>query len=909
MIVVDGAGGEQRVGFSPDAFSDGMMTALSRVPPGTPVGLIADTGAPLLKAWHACIAAGRVPVMLQKPTQKLSNLYWSHEIGRAVRDLGVGALVCQDGGYDPGAGVPTILLDALPAPENGTLAPERLSIAPDAGLLQLSSGTTGHRKGVAFDFAAVMRHVRDYNRALGLTAEDCIVSWLPLYHDMGFIAAFLMSQIVGARLVLIDPMRWVRQPDRLFDLIERHGGTVCLMPNFAFEIMTQRGRPRPLPSMRRWISCSEPTRPATIARFLAATETPQERFANCYGMAENVFAVAQSEGLRSVDIDGNAVASCGGPVPGTEVKLVDGELFIRSPCSLQRYLGGEPIIDADGFYPSGDIGTIIDGEIYLTGRRHDVVIHAGQKFLLSDIDHKLDRPRRTGRVASFGVVDPALGTETVVGLIEDPDFWVSNRDGEARAALARETGMETAQIHFVPPRFITKTSSGKVNRVRTAEHWTRNLAEREELIGGQSRLTGERLRREVRDLFPGLDFERAIGSQIDSLGLLNLSLLLSRDDPTFRLDRERSIESYCAAIVSDTAADSSLTPVIKVVALCCGFVFSHLMSDTFDAIKLQYRVPIQITQVVVPPARLLLSDLIFTDYFMSRDDRFATAQIRRNVYQPVLSIHRLLRDASLILVDDITQVLQPPDPGDRQAFLVINHDFQAAPGSDSVSVRWARYTHNHHLIPCDVVDGRDFVPADASRSLARLEDYLGVPMVKLALTTDTAEATADWDVQCRVNLANGGVNLFSTWEVRQQFLQRLLGPLNQAVERAPLREGVPESFYRAHEQSHWCGHRVNPAWLDFILDHYDNLLILGLPSSVFYLQREALRRGKRIEYRNSLGCDGDHDCVVMAGPWGPPPQTDKPLFVAMQNGWSPLGAVFNVSDALRAACPPGEPEL
>jgi acyl-CoA synthetase (AMP-forming)/AMP-acid ligase II len=904
MITIAGDAGEQAVDFAPDAFSEAVATALSRLAPGATVGLIADTGAPLLKAWHACLGAGCVPVILQKPTQKLSQLYWSHEINRTVRELGVGALLCQASAYDPGAGVPTTLLDGLPAPERASRAAQGLSIAPGAGLLQLSSGTTGHRKGVAFDFAAVTRHVADYNRTLGLGADDCVVSWLPLYHDMGFIAAFLLSQIVGARLVLVDPIRWVRQPDMLFDLIERHGGSLCLMPNFAFEIMTQRGAPRPLPTMRRWISCSEPTRPATIERFLAATKTPPERFSNCYGMAENIFAVAQSDGLRTTEIDGNRVASCGKPVPGTEVKLVDGELFIRSPCSLRQYLGGAPIVDADGFYPSGDVGVMVDDEIYLVGRRHDVVIHAGQKFLLSDVDQKLDERRRTGRVASFGMIDPTLGTETIVGLIEDPEFWVANRDGEGRRALGRETGVETAQIHYVPPRFITKTSSGKVNRVRTAAHWARNLKERDDLVGATSAHSGERLRQEVRNLLPALDLARPIGSQLDSLGLLNLSLLLSRDDPTFRLDPERSVDSYCAAVAPEAQPESTLAPVIKVVAVCNGGVFSQIMPALLPAISHQYRVPIQITQVVVPPAKLLLSDLIFADYFLSRDDRLPSAEVRREVYQPMLAVQRLFRDATLVLVDDIQEVVAPL-PEDRQAYYVLNHDFQPGPGSDTLTVRWARYIHNHHLLACDVVDGSELLPSEANASLARLEDYLGIPMVKVAYTHLCADITANWDVICRAEiLPDRPTPTYADPAFHARFLQQLLGPLNRAVERGPLREGVAESFYRKHEQSHWCGQRVNPALLDFILDRYDNILVLGFPASASYMKREVERRGKRIEYRGNVNVDGDHDCVVLAGLWGQRPQTTKPLFVIMHAGWSEPGQVYNVDAAVRAAIPP-----
>jgi len=891
MILINAENGDQPVDFSQDGFAEAVGRALSTLPPASIVGLIAPTGPRLLKAWHGCIAAGHLPVVLQQPTQKLSRLYWSQEIEQSVRTLGVALLLCQNRACAPEGGPPTVLLEDLPAPSPG--GGGDLTCDRHARLLQLSSGTTGHRKGVSFSFGDVARHVADYNRVLGLTQDDCIVSWLPLYHDMGFIAAFLTSQIVGCRLVLIDPMRWVQQPELLCDVIERHDGTTCFMPNFAFELMTQRGRLRRLPTMRRWISCSEPSRVATLTRFADAAATPAERIVNCYGMAENIFAVAQGGGLKTQTIDGQPVVSCGRPIPGVEVKLVDGELFIRSAYSMQAYSGGERITDEAGFYGSGDLGEIVDGEIYLTGRKRDVVIHAGQKFLLSDVDHKLDAHAQSGRIASFGIADPALGTDTIACLIEDETFWTKDQDLDSKAAIAREIGVETARVHYVPPRFITKTSSGKVNRVKTAGHWARHLAERDSRRDDQALSARERAEFELRNYFPGLDFGKPIGAQLDSLGALNLALILSRHDPEFHLDPERSVDSYLAPDEATGADDL----VIRVVSLCDYEMFGPLLEPIFEGIKRHYRLPIQIRHICVPPAKAILSDLIFTDYFMSRDERFPTEAARIDAYAPLLNVQRHLREASVILVDDMVNLRWPSD---AIKCPIINHDFRAGEGAELLAVRWQRYARNHHLLACDVLDAEQLPRAELNETLARLGEYLGVPLVRISFDIESADVCGDWEVRLPWHVGSRDYFKDDLWI--SYFLVQFYAALDRALERAPLRPGRLVSFIDNTDPAHWCGWQINPKLIDFILDRYDRLLVLGVEASVPYLFNEAQRRGKRVTYRSDFRTDGDYDCVVQLGLWGRP-HTDKPLYVVMADQWTNETA-HNVPDAVRIACPP-----
>lgn len=309
-----------------------------RVASGSAIGVMFASGPDLVLVWLACLHAGLRPLVMQYPTRKQSRAYWAESVRDTIGTAGLAAIVADR--HCTGLGlsemIPTIgqaELDGLP---EGDPAPLRLR---DFAIIQLSSGTTGFRKAVQFEAVDLRRHAEDYNRTLGLTRHDRIVSWLPLYHDMGYVACFVMPMMLGIDVVMIDPMVWVQRPGLLYDAIERHAGTICYMPNFGFEVMARCG-PRSLPSMRWWISCSEPVSAGTARKFLDLTGSPDDSFAPCYAMAENIFAVTLRRGLRTAAIDAAEVVSCGKPIEGVELRIEDGEIRVRSPTSLRAYLGG-----------------------------------------------------------------------------------------------------------------------------------------------------------------------------------------------------------------------------------------------------------------------------------------------------------------------------------------------------------------------------------------------------------------------------------------------------------------------------------------------------------------------------------------------------------------------------------------
>ena len=177
-----------------------------------------------------------------------------------------------------------------------------LSAPEDAiALLQHSSGTTGLKKGVALNFAAIVEQIESYGSSLRLSRDDAIVSWLPLYHDMGLIACLIMPAYFSIPVTHIDPLYWVSRPGVLFDQIVARRATLTWLPNFAFDHLSatvaRRAADWDLSGMRAFIDCSEPCKSASLDRFAAAFAAAgirHEQLQCCYAMAETVFAVSQT---------------------------------------------------------------------------------------------------------------------------------------------------------------------------------------------------------------------------------------------------------------------------------------------------------------------------------------------------------------------------------------------------------------------------------------------------------------------------------------------------------------------------------------------------------------------------------------------------------------------------------------
>ena len=387
----------------------------------------------------------------------------------------------------------------------------------DVAFLQHSSGTTGLQKGVVLSHRAVLNQLASYARAIDLRPDDVIVSWLPLYHDMGLIAGFMQPLVQGIPLILMSPFDWVKHPALLFRAIHEHGGTLTWLPNFAYNHLARRVRSRDmtglrLDGMRMFINCSEPARHDSHQLFLERfgdAGVREEMLAVSYAMAENTFAVTQTPpgrpprldvvNRRELEESGRALpatdgeltrtlVSCGPPIPNTLAQVVDergaslpqrhvGEIAIRSDCMLTGYYKRPDLQPfRDGWYLTGDMGYIAAGEIYIVGRKKDLIINAGKNVYPQDIEAIVNTVAgvHPGRAVVFGVPDEREGTELIAVVAEvDVDAPEARKQiiRAIRQTVARESTVTVSYVTLVGPKWLIKTSSGKIARAANRHKW------------------------------------------------------------------------------------------------------------------------------------------------------------------------------------------------------------------------------------------------------------------------------------------------------------------------------------------------------------------------------------------------------------------------------------------------------
>jgi len=385
----------------------------------------------------------------------------------------------------------------------------------DIAFLQYTSGSTGDPKGVALTHGNLLANIRSIISGLEVTRDDVVVSWLPLYHDMGLIGAWLAPLFFGVPVVVLSPLAFLARPERWLHAIDRHKGTLSPAPNFAYELCVRKIAEKDLEgldlsSWRAAVNGAEPVQASTLERF-AARFRPcgfrREAFLPVYGLAEASLAVSAPSvgaGYKVDRVEREALASedraipaapdnrsalefvsAGRPLPDMAVRIVtadgrdleervEGRLWFKGPSATGGYYRNpaatRELMREEGWLDSGDRGYLADGEIYITGRAKDVIIKAGHNLYPHEIEEVVGRVPgvRTGCVVAFGAPDERSGTEKLVVAVE-----VRN-SAEARRIVAEVTrevdqaiGVPPDLVEVLPPHSIPKTSSGKLRRSET----------------------------------------------------------------------------------------------------------------------------------------------------------------------------------------------------------------------------------------------------------------------------------------------------------------------------------------------------------------------------------------------------------------------------------------------------------
>ena len=480
-----------------------------------------ELSADLYAAFVGAMAVGAVPAIMPYPNAKQRDeVYWSShralyaQISPSVFILSdkVARLYAEHMPHAVG-----ITLRASAVDATGDVHTGRASSPGQVAFLQHSSGTTALKKGVMLTHEAVVRHCRRYAQAIGCGSESTIASWLPLYHDMGLIACFMMPLVLGASVLSIDPFEWVARPRLMLDAISRGRAQFAWIPNFGLAHLIN-AVPDPsgfdLTSVKALINCSEPCKPATHQRFVghfSSANLRPEALQACYAMAENVFAVTQTPVGRAaatleVDRDSfdlglirsarrNAPAvqlvSCGVPLDATEVRIVNedrspsqpgciGEIAVRSDTLFSGYNRRtdltQKVLDG-GWYYTNDLGFMYEGDLYVTGRRDDLILAYGRNYFAHELEAVVNTVEgvRPGRATAFGIDSDTLGTREVVVLFEAEDAANALELVKAvRRRLEAEAGLQPRHVEAVTTGSLIKTTSGKISRSENREAFIRN---------------------------------------------------------------------------------------------------------------------------------------------------------------------------------------------------------------------------------------------------------------------------------------------------------------------------------------------------------------------------------------------------------------------------------------------------
>ncbi len=504
---------------------------------GQTVCIMLPTSFGYLATFFGVLLAGGIPVPIYPPTRRSQLGDHLRRHARILRNADARLLVTVPEGKAVGrllaADVPrlTNVVTVADLLDSTVRTPPATRRAQDIAFLQYTSGSTGDPKGVVLTHANLLANIRALVKRVEATPTDVFVSWLPLYHDMGLIGAWLGSLYLGMPLVLMSPLSFLARPARWLWAVHRYRGTLTASPNFGYELCVRKVPDTAiegldLSALRYAFNGAEPVRPETIEAFqdrFAAYGLHERAVTPVYGLAESSVALTgpspgqgavidrvrreafyqtgRAEPARPDDPAPLLWPSCGPPLSGEQVRVVDdagrelperreGRIQFKGHSATSGYYQNPEAtrqLFAGEWLESGDRGYTVDGQLYVTGRDKDLIIRGGRNIHPYELEEVVgDLPGvRKGCVAAFGARDPATGSERLV-IVAETHETSSDRQSQLRDQIERESrellNVPADEILLVPPHTILKTSSGKIRR-----HATCQLYEAGTLRGGRLR--------------------------------------------------------------------------------------------------------------------------------------------------------------------------------------------------------------------------------------------------------------------------------------------------------------------------------------------------------------------------------------------------------------------------------------
>ncbi|MDV8006369.1 MULTISPECIES: fatty acyl-AMP ligase [unclassified Rhodococcus (in: high G+C Gram-positive bacteria)] len=486
---------------------------------GVAIGILAGQPVDIAPACQATWMRGASVTMLHQPTPRTDLGVWAQDT-ETVIDMISAKAVILGAPFDAAKplleerGITVVTVDEL---RGGTSIDPVETVESDIALQQLTSGSTGSPKAVQ------ITHENFYTNAYAMInrikfsiEDDVMVSWLPLFHDMGMVGFLTVPMQVGAEVISITPMDFLRTPVLWAELMGKYGGTVTAAPNFAYSLLARRLAQAEdgavdLSSVRYMWNGAEPVDPDTMDALAAAGARfglNPTALAPVYGMAETTLAVSipdpdQGQVLDYVDPDflesmsravpsnrpnARALATLGKMVPDLEGRIVDrdgqvlpargvGIIEVRGKAVTPGYVtvdGHKPAQDADGWLDTGDVGYFTEeGLVVVCGRVKDVIIMGGRNVYPTDIERAAGSVAgvRPGNAVAIrldaGQKRESFAVAVETNAFEDPEE-VKRIEREVVHAVVADVGVRPRAVAVLGPGSIPKTSSGKLRRANSA---------------------------------------------------------------------------------------------------------------------------------------------------------------------------------------------------------------------------------------------------------------------------------------------------------------------------------------------------------------------------------------------------------------------------------------------------------
>lgn len=493
---------------------------------GDRVAVVAETGGDFMAAFFGCQYAGLVPCPVPYSMYIGGRDAYVQRIAGMFRAAHVAAVITTEDVKDhisegaQAAGVASVFTYAeLKACPESLVRLEGFG-PDDVAYIQYSSGSTSSPKGVLITQRAIMANADGILRnGLKVRREDRAMSWLPLYHDMGLVG-FCLSPMLGQVTVdYLPTTAFARRPTLWLKIMSENGSTISYSPTFGYELAARRINGEAITlDLSRWRAAGiggDMVRPDVLnefARTLSVAGFSPRAFVPSYGMAESTLAISFSDVDAPIKIDtvdlnalktkGRALPAkpgagreargfvvCGSALPDHRIEARDdkgkvladrevGRIYVKGPSLMAGYFKAEEAtaqaIGPDGFLDTGDMGYLLAGEIVITGRAKDLILHNGRNIWPQDIEWAAEtiEPLKSGDVAAFAV-EGADGDDEVVVLVE-----CKLADAAQQAALRKQVHMKVTQttgvdcsIVLVPPRSLPFTSSGKLSRAGARDRY------------------------------------------------------------------------------------------------------------------------------------------------------------------------------------------------------------------------------------------------------------------------------------------------------------------------------------------------------------------------------------------------------------------------------------------------------